>query len=118
MPFGDTGLVLGEDPCDVSGAVAEDGHGLLGQGGEDQLAVLAVGHRLPGLWIDNLGQEVVVKHVQGAQVVGGLHGHPGADDLGQTVDVQGGVAPAPCLVDAVAHALGPRLGTQNSYLDP
>ncbi|OPZ23689.1 MAG: hypothetical protein BWZ02_03127 [Lentisphaerae bacterium ADurb.BinA184] len=44
-----------------------------------------------------------------------LHGHAGADDLGQAVDVVG--ADARLLLDALAHGLAPRLGAKHARLE-
>ena len=40
------------------------GIAFLGEGGEDQLAALAVGQRLAGGRVDDLGEEVVLEDVQ------------------------------------------------------
>ena len=54
----------GQQPGQVAGAVADHRHRLLGQRGEDQLALLAVGQHLAGHRVDDLGVEVVLPDVQ------------------------------------------------------
>ena len=49
--------------AEILGAVAEQRHTLLGKGGEDQLALLAVGELLQCVGVDNLGVEVVLVDV-------------------------------------------------------
>ena len=74
--------------ADVPGAVAQQGEGLLGDGGEHQLALLAVGEDLAALRVDDLGDEVVLVDVH-ARLGRALEGHAGAGQLGEAVDVIG-----------------------------
>ena len=60
----------GQQPRQVPGPVADDRHGLLGERGEDQLALLAVRQHLAGERVDDLRIEVVLPDVQ---PVLGLH---------------------------------------------
>ena len=96
----------------VAGAVADHRQRLLGERGEDQLALLAVGHRLAGRRVDHLDQEVVLVDVQ-AVLVPAFVGDARADDLRQPVDVAGRHARA--LLDLGARLVGPRLGAEQSH---
>ena len=97
---------------EIAGAVADDRHGFLDQGGEDQLAFLAVGQGLEAFHIDDLRVEVILP--DGGAVLGldAFLGHAGADDLGQAVDVHG--VDAETRLDFLAHGIGPGLGAEDA----
>ncbi len=54
---------------DVAGAVTEQGHGLAAKRGQHQFAGLALGHRLAGLRIDDLDEEMVFPEVHAVLVL-------------------------------------------------
>ena len=90
------------------------GKRLLGQRGEHQLALLAVGQHLAGLGIDHFGIEMILPDVQ---AVLGLHAflrHAGADHLRQAVDI--GRVHVEGLLDLGAHRVGPGLGAEDAEL--
>ncbi len=103
-----------QQPGQIPGPVAHDRHRLLGQAGEDQLAVVPVGQHLPGLGIDDLGVEVVLPDVQAVLGLDALAGDPRTDHLGQAVDVDR-VQAGP-LLNLGAQVLGPRLGAEDADL--
>ena len=70
-----------------------------------------VGEHLAGDRVDDLRVEVVLPDVQAVLGLHALLGHPGADHLGQAVDVHG-VDGEP-LLDLAPHLLGPRLGPED-----
>ena len=72
---------------EVAGPVAEDRVRLLGERGEDELAHLAVRHRLERLGVEALHDEVVLLDVHPAPR-GALAGDAGADHLGEAVVVE------------------------------
>src|SRR5262249_46355585 len=72
---------------DVAGAVADEGEGFLGQGGEDELAFLTGGKGLAGFGIDDLGEEVVFLDVRPSPALGAFGGDARSDDLRETVHV-------------------------------
>ena len=102
---------LGSQRRDVARAVADHRHGLLAQGRQDQLAFLAVGARLAGLEIDDLGVEVILEDVRPGLALA-FHRHARADDFRQPVDVVG--LDAAVGLDAPAHGFGPRLGAEDA----
>ena len=81
------------------------GRRLLGEGGEDQFAVLAVGQDVVGEGVDDLGVEVVLPDVQAVLGLHALLGDAGADHLRQAVDVDG--VDVHALLDLAAHLLRP-----------
>ena len=102
----------GQQARQIARAVADDGQRLLGQAGEHQLAFLAVGHRLAGIGVDDLGVEQVFP--DGGAVLG-LHAfarHPGAHHLRQAVDVDR--VDVHARLDGAAHLVGPGLGTEDA----
>ena len=105
------GARLGDDAGDVAGAVAHKRAALARERGEHQLAVFAIGHRLQGVGVDDLGEEVVLGQVQAAHLLA-LEGHARAHDLGQAVHVA--VLHAKLLGDLVAHALAAGLGAEDA----
>ena len=100
--------------ADVAGAVAQQGEGLLGDGGEDQLALGAVGQDLAGVGVDDLGDEVVLTEVH-AVLLGALVGDAGAGKLGQAINIIG--LDAQLALDVAAHLLRPGLGTEDAGLE-
>ncbi len=100
--------------ADVPGAVAQQGEGLLGDGGEDQLALGAVGQDLAGVGVDDLGDEVVLTDVH-AVLLGALEGDAGAGKLGQAINIIG--LDAQLVLDVAAHLLGPGLGAEDAGLE-
>ena len=101
------GAGLGDDAGDVAGTVAHERAALARERGEHQFAVFAIRHRLQGVGVDDLGEEVVLGQVQAAHLLA-LEGHARAHDLGQAVHVA--VLHAQLLGDLVAHALAAGLG--------
>ena len=100
--------------ADVAGAIAQQGEGLLGDGGEDQLALGAVGQDLAGVGVDDLGDEVVLIDVH-AVLLGALVGDAGAGKLGQAINIIG--LDAQLALDVAAHLLGPGLGAEDAGLE-
>ena len=103
-----------QQPGEVAGAVAHHRHGLLGERGEDQLTLLAVGQHVTSRRVHHLGQEVVLPHVQPVLGRRRLLCHAGTHHLGEPVDVDG-VHGAPPL-DLGPHLFGPGLGAEDAYL--
>ena len=68
------GAGLGDDAGDVAGAVAHERAALARERGEHQFAVFAIRHRLQGVGVDDLGEEVVLGQVQAAHLLA-LEGH-------------------------------------------
>ena len=92
---------------DVAGAVADERQRALGEGREHELALLAHWPHRAGGRVDDLGQEMIVGHVQTLARLA-LAGHAGTDDLGQSVDV---VRRRPeRALEGAPQPLGPRLG--------
>ena len=106
--------VPGQQPGQVAGAVADHRHRLLGQRGEDQLALLAVGQHLAGDRVDDLRVEVVLPDVQPVLGLDALLRDARADHLGQPVDVDR--VDAEDLLHLDAHLVGPRLGAEDADL--
>ncbi len=104
----------GQQPGQVAGAVADHRHRLLGEAGEDQLALLAVREHLLGDRVDDLGIEVVLPDVQPVLRRAGLLRDARADHLAEPVDVDGRDPGA--LLEVSAHLVGPRLGAEHPDL--
>src|SRR6266446_2984205 len=102
----------GIETREVARPVANHGKRFLGQAGKDQLALRALREGVDRDRIDDLGEEVIVVHVKAVADLHALHGHPGADDLAETVAVHR--AKPPQRFDLTAHGLGPRLRAENS----
>ena len=83
-------------------------------GGEDQLALAAVGQDLAGVGVDDLGDEVVLTEVH-AVLLGALVGHAGAGKLGQAINIIG--LDAQLALDVAAHLLRPGLGAEDAGLE-
>src|SRR6266851_3878980 len=101
----------GIETREVARPVADHGQRFLGQAGQDQLALRAFGERRARDRIDDLGKEVIVVHVKAVTDFRALHGHPGPDDLAETVAVHR--AQPPQRLELAAHGLGPRLGAED-----
>ena len=84
------GALARDDAGDVARAVAHDRGRLAVDGGEHELAPLAVRQDLAGLGVDDLGEEVVLGEVQ-ALLLHALDGHARSHRLGEAVDVEHGV---------------------------
>ena len=82
------GALLPAQDADVAGAVAQEGEGLLVDGGEDQLALTAQGQHFLGVGVDDLGDEVILVDVH-AGLLAALERHTGAGGLGQAVNIVG-----------------------------
>src|SRR5215218_8618405 len=106
--------LAGQELRHVARPVADHRQRLLRQGRQHELSEPLGG--LARIRIDYLGQEVVVEDVQAALRLPALHRDPGADHLGEAVDVTG-VEVAPRLLDLLPQALGPRLGAENAVLE-
>ncbi len=104
----------GQQPRQVSGAIADHRKGLLGERGEDKLAELAVGHDVAGLRVDDLRVKMVLPDVQPVLGLDAFVGHARSDHLREPVDVHR-VQVAPRL-DLAAHLVGPRLGPEDADL--
>ncbi len=102
-----------QQPGEIPRAVADDGHRLARERGEDQLAALALGHHRVRHRVDDLRQEVVLPHMQPVLGLHALLGDAGAHHLRQPVDVHG-VQIEP-LLDLAAHLLRPRLGAEDAH---
>ena len=96
---------------DVAGAVAQQRHRLLGQGGEDELAPLPRPERAARVGVDDLDQEVVLVDVEAGLGLDALAGHAGADDLREAVDVER--LQGQQRLDLGAHGLAPGLGPED-----
>ena len=64
------------DHADIPGAITQQGEGLAGDAGENDLALLALGQHLARLGVDDLDDEVVLVDVH-AVLLGALVGHAG-----------------------------------------
>ena len=98
----------------VAGSVAQQGHALLGDGGEHKLAGLAVGQGSAGFGVDDLGEEAVLRYME-AVMLGAFHGYAGAGDLAEAVDVEAFDAQA--LFDIAAHGVRPGLCAEDAEQD-
>src|SRR5680860_719734 len=97
---------------EVAGAIAEYGHRLFGERGEDEFAFLALGHSLARRGIDHLRNEVILVYVE--PVLGeALAGHPRAYDLRQTIVVGGGDPQAS--FEFFSHPVGPGFGAEEPH---
>jgi hypothetical protein len=85
---------------------------LLGQRGEHQFALLAVGQHGAGVGIDDFGIEMILPDVQAVFALDAFLRHAGADHFRQAVDV-GGVQTERGL-DFGAHRIDPRFGAENA----
>ena len=90
------------------------GKRFLGQRGEHQLALFAVGQHRAGLGIDHLGIEMILPDMQAVLGLDAFLRDAGADHFGQAVDI-GGVH-VERLLDLGAHRVGPGLGAEDAEL--
>lgn len=86
----------------------------LGERGEYQLTLLAVGQHGAGLGIDNLGIEMILPDVQAVLGLQAFLRHAGPDHFRQAVDI-GGVH-VKSLLDLGAHRVGPWFGAEDAEL--
>ena len=96
---------------DVARAVADHRHGLLAQRGQHQFAFLAVGQRLAGLEVNDFRVKPILEDMRSGLALA-FHGHAGADDFRQAVNVVG--LDAAFGLDALAHGFGPRLRAEDA----
>ena len=101
------GAGLALEPRAVARAVAKERKGLLGRGGEHELAHLAIRHGLVAVWIQDFGDEVVLPEVHALAVAAaGRHARP--DDFREPeLLVDGDAHP---LLDLATEAVGHRFG--------
>ena len=95
----------------ITRAVAHERAAFARERGDHELAPFPIGHRLKGVRIDDLEEELVLGYVQ-AVCGGALHGDTRSHDLGQAVHVA--VLHAELLTNLFAHALARRLGAQDN----
>jgi hypothetical protein len=81
--------VGGEQAGQVAGAVADDREGFLGQRGEHQFALFAVGQHFAGFRVDDLGIEMVFPDHRAILGLDAFAGDARAHHFGQAVDVDG-----------------------------
>ena len=103
--------VTGQEPGDIAGAVPDDRLCLFGERRDHQLALTALRNRLAGRRVDDLGEEVVLEHVQTAGVLAALGRHAGPHHLGQAIDVARRIVVSPRLLDPRPQLLRPHLRT-------
>ena len=94
---------------DVLDPVADHGHGLLLEHGDDHLSLLSGSEGLSGLGVDDLDVHDVPCDVDSFALL--ALGEHGSGLLGGSVDVVG--LDAHGLLDVLPHALGPGLGSEN-----
>ena len=100
--------------ADIAGAVAQQREGFLGDRGEHQLALLALGQHFAGVGVDDLSDEVVLVDVH-AGLRRALKADARARQLGQTVNIIR--LNAQRVLDVLAHFLTPRLGAEDTGLE-
>src|SRR5690606_40212978 len=79
---------------------------------EHQFAGLAIGHRLAGIGVDDLGVEVVFPHHRAIFGFDAFAGHTRPHDFGKPINVDR-VEPG-LGFDVLAHLAGPGLGAENA----
>ena len=107
------GTLLPGEHTDVPGAVAQQGEGLLGDGGEHQLPLAPLGEDLAGVGVDDLSDEVVLVDMH-TRLGRALEGYAGAGQLGQAIDVVGFNPQG--VLDVLAHLLRPCLRAEDARL--
>ena len=107
------GAGLAAQDADIARAVAQQRERLLGDRGEDQLALRALRQNLAGVRVDDLGDEMVLVDVH-AGLCAALIGHARAGQLSQTVDIIG--LDAEALLDILPHLLAPGLRAEDTGL--
>ena len=105
------GALLVVQRADVTRAVAQQRQRLLADAGEHELAVFAVGQRLAGRRVDDLGVEEILVDVH-AVLLDALARNARARDFRKAVDVVGLDGQQP--LDLAAHLLGPRLRAEDA----
>jgi len=91
--------------CEVARAVAQHGDAFLGQRGQHKLAHFAGGQLVARNGVDDFRQDVVFPQVHAALGFFALHGHAGAHDFGESVNIEG--VDAHFVLNIAAHGLGP-----------
>ena len=104
-----------QQACQVAGAVADDGEGLFGERGKDQLAHLAFGHQRACFWVDDLGIEMILPNVQPVFCLDTFHRDTRPHDLTQAIDVEG--VHIEGLLDLLAHGIGPGFGAKDTHFE-
>src|SRR5574343_15188 len=99
----------------VAGAVADDREGFLGQRGEHQFALFAVGQYFPGFRVDDFGVEMIFPNDRAVLGLDTFAGNARPHHFSQAVDVDG--VDAELALDFATHALAPRLGTEDADLE-
>ena len=87
---------LRREAREIARPVADERHRLLGEGGEDEHAHLALAQLLAALGIDDLGQEMVLVDVRSAALLDALAGDAWPDRLGEPVGVARAARRASC----------------------
>ena len=100
-----------QDHGDVARTIADHGHGLLAQRGQNQFALGAVGQRLACLGIHDLRIEVIFEDVQ-ALMMAAFAANARADDLGKSVDIE--CLDIACALNMPAHGVRPRLCAEDT----
>ena len=98
---------------DVPGAVANQGEGFLGDGGEYQFPLGAIGKNLASVRVNDLRDEMVLTNVHSVLVTA-LVGNARAGELCQAIDVIG--LNAQFVLNVLAHLLRPGLGAKDASL--
>ena len=79
----------------------------------NDLTLLAIGKRLKGIRINNLGQEMIFQDMHAVIGLQTFHGNAGADHFGQAVDIN--CFDSQLMLDLFPHILAPWLGTVNTH---
>ena len=106
------GAGLVGEGAQVMGAITDEGHAVLGERGEGEVTLFAIGQAL-AVRSDDFGQEVILPDVH-AVFGHAFHGDARAHHLAEAVDVER--INAHLLLDAAAHVLGPGLGAEDAAL--
>ena len=104
----------GKQARQVAGAVADDRQRFLGERGEHQFALLAVGQHFAGIGVDDLRIEMVFPDHRAVLALDAFAGHARAHHLGEPVDVDR--VDAGLALDLAAHRLGPGFGAEDADL--
>src|SRR3984885_5752851 len=78
-----------QEAGEIARAVADHGHGFLGERGEDELARFTLAEHLAALRIDDLGQEMILPDRRAFLGLGEFLRDAGTHHLRQAVDVTG-----------------------------
>ncbi len=101
-----------QQPRQVAGAVADDRKCFLGQRGENEFALFAVGQHRAGFGIDHFRVEMILPDMQAVFGLDAFLRDAGPDHFGQAVDI-GRVHVEPRF-DLGAHRIGPGLGAEDA----